>query len=439
MAKLDTGTRAHLEWLGFVKPTGLVVSPPALNNAGAVLERSDREGQRLLGEAVSERVFEAAEGPRPWLPDFESFARSVLGWSFSSAGYAGGSGAPLSDELALHLPDYGETLKPDFAVRELDSDHDASPWQLLVSSLEPGQDFERVAAGRGKLEASPHSRLERLLRAKGVPAGLLFNGRALRLVSAPHGESSGWIDFTVADMLLMAGRPICTALRLLLNERRLLSLPKQQRLTALLTESRKYQNEVSEKLAEQVLHALYELLRGFQAAHDLSKGDLLNDHLRQDPGGIYRGLLTVVLRLVFLLYAEERDLLSEDDTFVNHYSLAGLYDRLRADATLHPDTMDQRYGAWAQLVALFRVIHHGAKGANLRLPPRHGVLFNPDRYPFLEGRPLPSVAQNHLRVEAPLVSDGTSSARWRNSWCSTGTASPTARWTSNRSAPCTRR
>ena len=407
MAKPNANTLAHLEWLGFVKPTGLVVSPPALDKAGAVLERGDREGQRLLREATSERMFDPAEGPRPWLPDFEAFARSALGWSFSPAGYAGGGGAPIPDELTLHLPDYGQTLAPDFAVRERDPDEGASPWQLLVRTLPPGQDFDRVAPGPDRLEASPHSRPERLLRARAVPAGLLFNGRALRLVSAPRGETSGWIDFRVADMLPVAGRPICTALRLLLNERRLLALPRNQRLAALLADSRRYQNEVSERLADQVLHALYELLRGFQAAHDLSKGELLNEQLREDRGGIYRGLLTVVLRLVFLLYAEERDLLSEDETFVRHYSLAGLHDRLRADAALHPDTMDQRYGAWGQLLSLFRMIHEGARGAKLRLPPRHGVIFDFDRFPFLEGRPLGGAAQKHERIDAPLVSDGT--------------------------------
>ncbi len=407
MARPNANTLAHLEWLGFVKPTGLVVSPPALDKAGAVLERGDREGQRLLREATAERSFDPAEGPRPWLPAFEAFARSVLGWSFSPAGYAGGGGAPIPDELTLHLPEYGQTLAPDFAVRERDPDESASPWQLLVRTLAPGQDFDRVASGPDRLEASPHSRLERLLRARNVPAGLLFNGRALRLVSAPHGETSGWIDFRVADMLPVAGRPICTALRLLLNERRLLALPRDQRLAALLADSRKYQNEVSERLADQVLHALYELLRGFQAAHDLSKGELLNDQLHEDRGGIYRGLLTVVLRLVFLLYAEERDLLSEDETFVRHYSLAGLHDRLRADAALHPDTMDQRYGAWGQLLSLFRMIHNGARGTSLRLPPRHGVIFDFDRFPFLEGRPLGDVGQNHERIDAPLVSDGT--------------------------------
>jgi hypothetical protein len=196
---------------------------------------------------------------------------------------------------------------------------------------------------------------------------LLFNGRALRLVSAPRGESSGWLDFRVADMAQTAGRPISTALRLLLGQARLLSLPRSQRLGALLEDSRKFQNEVSEKLAEQVLHALYELLRGFQAAHDASKGELLRKPLVEHPDEVYRALLTIILRLVFLLYSEERDMLPEDETFLRYYSLAILYDRLREDAALFPDTMDQRYGAWAQLLVLFRMIYDGAEDSRIWL------------------------------------------------------------------------
>ena len=59
--------------------------------------------------------------------------------------------------------------------------------------------------------------------------------------------------------------------------------PDKQRLPAILAESRQYQNLVSTKLAEQVLAALYELLRGFQAADDLRQGELLREVLRQRP------------------------------------------------------------------------------------------------------------------------------------------------------------
>ena len=249
--------------------------------------------------------------------------------------------------------------------------------------------------------------MERLLRETGVRAGLLFNGLGLRLISAPRGESSGWMDLKTADMVQTPGRPICTALRLLLSQSRLLSLPRSQRLAALLEDSRKYQNEVGEQLAEQVLHALYELLRGFQAAHDASSGELLRSPLDEHPDEIYRGLLSVILRLVFLLYAEERDMLTDDETFVRHYSLAGLHERLRKDAALYPDTMDQRYGAWAQLLVLFRILFDGAEGGSMSLPRRHGALFDPGRFPFLEGRPSASVLRTGDRVDVPLVPDGT--------------------------------
>lgn len=407
MKKLDPQIVAHLEWLGFVRPTGLVVSATALVRAGALLERSDAEGQRLLRDCTEEREFDAKEGPVPWLPDFRGFANAVLSWSFSPKGYAGTDESPMPPELEVPLPDYGETLRPDFAVRELDPQEDRSPWQLLVRVLEPGKGFDDITRERGRLEASAHGRMERLLRQTGVSAGLLFNGRMLRLVSAPPRESSGWIDFRVADMAQTAGRPICTALRLLLSETRLLSLPRDKRLAALLADSRKFQNEVSERLAEQVLHSLYELLRGFQSAHDASKGELLREVLDEHPDEVYRALLIIVVRLVFLLYAEERDMLPEDQTFLQYYSLAGLHKRLREDAALFPDTMDQRYSAWAQLLVLFRMIFDGAECGETRLPQRHGALFDPDRFPFLEGRGSVGGRQTGERIEAPLVPDGT--------------------------------
>ena len=405
MPKRDPQIDAHLEWIGFVRPTGLVVSAPALVRAGAVLPR-DPEGQRRLRACVAERRFRPDGEPEPWLPDFRAFAASVLGWSFSPKGYAGTDGSPIPPELETPLQEGGEVLRPDFAVREREPRDDGSRWQLLVEVIEPGDEFDRVAGGAGRLEVSAHGRMERLLRQTGVPAGLLSNGRTLRLVSAPRGESSGWLDLHVADMVTTAGRPIVAALRLLLSETRLLALPRDKRFAALLADSRRFQNEVSERLAEQVLHALYELLRGVQAADDAWDRELLREALAERPDDVYHALLTVILRLVFLLYAEERDLLPEGETFARHYSLAGLYERLREDAALHPDTMNQRHGAWVQLLVLFRLFHDGAEADGLRLPRRLGVLFDFDRFPFLEGR-RGGTRHDHERVEPPLIPDGT--------------------------------
>ena len=83
MAKLDPQIVTHREWIGFVQPTGLVVSAPALVRAGAILDRRDAEGQRLLRECAETREFDGSEGPMPWVSDFKAFATGVLGWSFS--------------------------------------------------------------------------------------------------------------------------------------------------------------------------------------------------------------------------------------------------------------------------------------------------------------------------------------------------------------------
>jgi hypothetical protein len=123
----------------------------------------------------------------------------------------------------------------------------------------------------------------------------------LRLVHAPRGENSGYVIFSIAEMAQVAGRSIFAALHMLLCAERLFSLPEPQRLPAILSESRKYQNTVSTQLSEEVLAALFELLRGFQAANDARHGELLRQALAENPDDVYAGLLNVLMRLVFVL------------------------------------------------------------------------------------------------------------------------------------------
>src|SRR5262249_54832281 len=71
------------------------------------------------------------------------------------------------------------------------------------------------------------------------------------------------------------------------------------------------------------------------------------------------------------------------------------------DAALYPDTMDDRYGAWAQLIVLWRLVHSGGQNGRLKLVSRRGRVFDPDRFPFFEGRS----AVAYLPEVSP-VSDG---------------------------------
>jgi len=65
--------------------------------------------------------------------------------------------------------------------------------------------------------------------------------------------------------------------------------------------------------------------------------------------------------------------------------------------------MDLRYGAWARLLALFRLIYIGGGRDRFRFTARKGRLFDPNRFSFLEGR---ATAEEPLGV-LPLLSDGT--------------------------------
>jgi len=345
----------------------------------------------------------------PEVPDLKSLFQTVLGWEKEDLVQVPVEGAlpPDLGTLEVVLPEYHETLRPTHVVREVEPKEGQCPWILLMQWWPKGTDLdEQKAANDRGWVASPQAKFERLLRETAVPVGLIATPSHLRLVYAPRGETSGYLTFSVSEMAQVAGRPIFSAMHMLLCAERLFSLPEQQRLPAILSESRKYQNTVSTQLAEQVLAALYELVRGFQAANDQRRGELLREVLDADPNQVYGGLLAVLMRLVFTVFAEDRGLLPLDPIYTNNYSVTGLFQRLRADAGRYPDTMDQRYGAWAQLLTLFRLIYKGGRRGGLHIPARHGYLFDPDRYPFLEGRRKGNSPSKSEERELPHISDG---------------------------------
>lgn len=399
----DESLRKHKEWLGFLQPVGLVVSPPAMADADCHVNTDvAAEFQRFVAGVESKLILGHPDSISV-LKNFRQTLLDVFGWTATDLVPADD---PRAADLVVPLREYGETLRPTFAVLE---DPKANPpkWVMLIQELPTAQPFDTVAAGDSrKWQATPQVRFERLLRESGVSTGLLSNGCELRLVYSPRGESPGHITFPMTVMLEASGRPVFAALLMLLRESRVFGSTGGKTLNDILAASRKYQNTVSTELAQQVLAALYELLRGFQAADAHRKGELLSEVLAKDPDQVYAGQLTVLLRLVFLLYAEDRGLMSDSELYVKHYSVAGLFEKLREDSGRHPDTMDQRYGAWSRLVTLFRMVHDGAKGRGIQLPARHGYLFDPDRYPFLEGRKHASQRQPGERITPPLVSDG---------------------------------
>ena len=72
------------------------------------------------------------------------------------------------------------------------------------------------------------------------------------------------------------------------------------------------------------LAALYELLRGFVTAHARTESSALIEMARERPSHLYGGLITALMRLVFVLYAEDRGLMPDHPIYQRHYSLGGL-------------------------------------------------------------------------------------------------------------------
>jgi hypothetical protein len=399
----DLNRDPDLEWLDHVRPVGLVVAPVLLKELGLSPSRQTQADSAVVAEQIGD------DPTKPTLQDAWAFFEKVLGWE---ARHVAGSpgGPPLPDDLSISLPEQATVLSPTWAVKELDDG--GQPWQLLVRIEPPGINPDARGSGEG-WEATPHQRFERLLRETGVFAGLLISENneikdgedrhspELRLVYAPRGETSGHLKFPLRELRTVAGRPMLGGLKLLLDSFRLFADGFDRRLPALLKKSREAQVAVSTALAEQVLGALHDLLRGLDAAEP----ELIRDLARNRPGHLYEGLLTVLMRLVFILYAEDRDLLpSRTDgrarqIYETSYAVRGLYAKLTEDAALNPDTMDERYGGWGRLLALFKLIHKGHRSHFVQA--RGGKLFDPDQFPYLEGRADPA---NSPRVAT--ISDG---------------------------------
>ena len=368
---------AHQEWIGFVQPLGLVVAPTVMVDAQVAPDRNVSGRQRDFRELLEE----AGSGitARWRVPDLRQLFLDYLGWEDGDLVDA----TLHQGKLEIALPELQAVLSPTWAVPAADDAN--GEWMMLVRVEEADVDLDKPPDGEDGWNATRHARFERLLRETGIPIGFLSNGACLRLIYAPKGESSGHITFDFSQMASPAGRPILAAFDMLLSANALFAGPKEARLPALLVKSREAQAEVSTRLSRQVLAALYELLRGFVAADARNGNGALTDLARHQPDHLYGGLITALMRLVFVLYTEDRGLMPDHPVYQQHYSLGGLFARLRADAAAWPDTMDQRFGAWAQLLSLFRLIHGGGRHAGLSFVARKGRLFDPNRFPFLEG------------------------------------------------------
>ena len=382
MSKFSTNapsaSRHHADWLSLVEVSGPFVSLPVMLRVFAQgLEPRDPAQAKALRAAYEEwQDNPTAPGKqRAWVLHVVT---AVLGYPANQIT----EGQTLPAGLEASMPEMGETLRPDFALIGPTGSDTAGQAQLLIASYPADQKLDRPVIGK-HWKATPATRMMELLHGANVALGLVTNGEQWMLVYAPRGEITGYASWFGA---LWLDEPITLrAFHSLLGVRRFFGVAADSTLLALLKESASDQQEVTDQLGYQVREAVEVLVQSFDAIDKESNRILLKG---VSPSAQYEAALTIMMRLVFLFSAEERGLLHlGKPLYDNNYAVSTLQEQLQEVADRYgEEVLERRTDAWARLLASFRAVHGGIKHQDLLMQAYGGSLFDPDRYPFLEGR-----------------------------------------------------
>ncbi|MDN5764997.1 MAG: N-6 DNA methylase [Humibacillus sp.] len=230
--------------------------------------------------------------------------------------------------------------------------------------------------------SSPIDRMELMLRASDIPIGVVTDGRWWGIVHAAKDTmaASGVVD----AQTWVEDAPVRDAVVALLDVAHLLGGAEGERLPALFEQSVLAAEEITESLGIQVRKAVELVVQAFteSAAAARRRGD--TDPLPDDGEEIYSAVVTVLMRVVFLLFAEERGLLPQGQLFEAGYGLTGQLDALDARARDEgEEALDGTHLTWHRLLATSQALYAGASFEDMRLPAYGGSLFDPFRFAFL--------------------------------------------------------
>lgn len=360
-AKPKTIAQRHAEWSGLLRPNGPFISVPVLAEAFPqyldTVPDDTRDKLRLAWSEVS-------EAPDTLTPAWcDLVLRELLAYSPQLLAEAPG----LPPDLAT-----GPGLKPDAILYGPDGVGGKAE-RLLVYRRPYDEDLTKAT----RQLLSPAEQAAALCRDRGVPLALLTNGAHWVLVHARPAEPATvavwdadlWTE--ESDLLrafaTLLGAPFVAA----------------GRLANLFAESAAKQAEVTTTLGTQVRQAV-ELMVGELSRLSRESGGMLLGAVPERQ--IYRGALTVMMRLVFLFYVEEHRLLPVDsDLYAESYSVTALYDQLQEERDLYGDQVaGLRAAAWPRMLATFAAVYGGCEHDQMRIPPYGGGMFDPARYPWLD-------------------------------------------------------
>jgi len=371
--------RHHAEWLSLVPVSGPFLSLPVLLKAFPQgLDAHDPDHARLLRLAYAEwdESFQRKQ-PDPSVQD--AWIKFVLTKTLEFDEDLLAEGQAIPQTLHAEMSEHHELLRPSIVI----NDPVTKKYRLLIKTYARSQDLVSYVAG-SRWKASPDTRMTELLHATGVRLGLVTNGEHWMLVDAPKGETTGYVSWYAS--LWLEEKITLRAFRSLLSLTRFFGVAADQTIEALLTESASNQQEVTDQLGYQVRRAVEVLIQS------LDKAD--QDHGRELLEGVseavlYESALTVMMRLVFLFCAEERELIPTKPfpVYEQNYSVSMISKQLREIADQQgEELLEQRYDAWPRLLTANRIVFGGVRHDDVHVPIYGGRLFDPDRFPFLEGR-----------------------------------------------------
>ena len=373
-----TNPSRHTEWLSLVEVSGPFLAVPVLEKAFPqgldIVETPRRQHLR----AAYEEWCDAIEEEDSLLLDLQrEWVRLVFTEILEFDSTTLKTDAETAAAYTVTSPERTESFTADWLIV---SPSDAKP-RLFVSIQPSGTDIEK-ARKDDRWPASLLERMTALCRAHGVRLGIVTDGERWMLVNAPAGGTSS--DASWYARLWFQEPVTLKAFQSLWSVRRCFG-PADETLEALLEKSLEHHEEITDTLGEQVRRAVEVLVQCLDKADADRNRDLLRD---VSPAELYEAGLTVMMRLVFVLCAEERGLLLSGDTVYDEcYAVSTLRGQLAEEADRHgPEVLDRRHDAWARLLSVFRAVHGGVDHESLRLPALGGSLFDPDRFPFLEGR-----------------------------------------------------
>ena len=146
-----------------------------------------------------------------------------------------------------------------------------------------------------------------------------------------------------------------------------------------IAEGKFWEQRVARDLSDMVFDRVFPSLADALAQHD-SKGDRSLNPAYLDE--VREGALILLYRLLFVLYAEDRNLLPDESGAYADYCLTRIRVEV-AERKISGRQFPERFTTiWPKLTSIFRAISHGDDA--LGIPPYNGGLFSSEAAPILE-------------------------------------------------------